>query len=135
MGLLHNFCEPELTSLWERSVISMVSVRWNNSTHSKGIDECSVGNRKSTGAHQRPLHSERLTVRCEISSFVVLDLYFFEDKECVAINPLALELDIYSLAHHLCKMLIFYKPRSVTPGNNKTFCRGINNDGERKCKK
>ena len=24
------------------------------------------------------------------------------------INPLALELDIYSLAHHLCKMLIFY---------------------------
>jgi hypothetical protein len=36
------------------------------------------------------------------------------------INPLALELDIYSLAHHLCKMLIFYHLNqntdvSVTP--------------------
>ena len=31
--------------------------------------------------------------------------------------PLALELDIYSLQHHLCKMLIFYEPRRVTLGN------------------
>ena len=29
-------------------------------------------------------------------------------------NPLALELDIYSLAHHLCKTLIFYEPRRTT---------------------
>jgi len=28
-------------------------------------------------------------------------------------NPLALELDIYSLAHHLCKMSIFYEPRRI----------------------
>jgi hypothetical protein len=39
----------------------------------------------------------------------------------VCLNPLALELDIYSLAHHLCKMLIFYEPRSVTLGNTRHF--------------
>ena len=27
------------------------------------------------------------------------------------------KLDIYSLAHHLCKMLVFYEPRRVTLGN------------------
>ena len=36
-------------------------------------------------------------------------------------NPLALELDIYSLAHHLCKMCIFYEPRRVTLGNTRHF--------------
>ena len=36
-------------------------------------------------------------------------------------NPLALELDIYSLAHHLCKMWIFYEPRRVTLGNTRHF--------------
>ena len=36
-------------------------------------------------------------------------------------NPLALELDIYSSAHHLCKMLIFYEPRRVTLGNTRHF--------------
>jgi hypothetical protein len=36
-------------------------------------------------------------------------------------NPLALELDIYSLAHHLCKMWIFYEPIRVTLGNTRHF--------------
>jgi len=36
-------------------------------------------------------------------------------------NPLALELDIYSLARHLCKMWIFYEPRRVTLGNTRHF--------------
>jgi hypothetical protein len=31
--------------------------------------------------HQRPLHSERLTVRCGIASFGVLGSYLFQDKE------------------------------------------------------
>ena len=31
--------------------------------------------------HQRPLHSERLTVWCGIASFGVLGPYFFEDNE------------------------------------------------------
>ena len=39
----------------------------------------------------------------------------------LVINPLALELDIYSLAHHLCKMRIFYEPRRVTLGNTRHF--------------
>ena len=39
----------------------------------------------------------------------------------VLFNPLALELDIYSSAHHLCKMLIFYEPRRVTSGNTRHF--------------
>ena len=29
-------------------------------------------------------------------------------------NPLALELDTYIVAHHLCKMLIYYGPKNVT---------------------
>jgi len=37
------------------------------------------------------------------------------------INPLALELDIYSLAHYLFKMWIFYEPRRVTLGNTRNF--------------
>jgi hypothetical protein len=36
-------------------------------------------------------------------------------------NPLALELDIYSLAHHLCKMWIFCEPRRLTLGNTRHF--------------
>ena len=43
------------------------------------------------------------------------------DKWGACFNPLALELDIYSLAHHLCKMCIFYEPRSVTLGNTRHF--------------
>jgi len=37
------------------------------------------------------------------------------------INPLGLELDIYSLAHHLCAMWIFYEPRRVTLRNTRRF--------------
>ena len=33
------------------------------------------------------------------------------------INPLTLELNIYSLAHYLCKVGIFHEPRRVTLGN------------------
>jgi hypothetical protein len=43
------------------------------------------------------------------------DAKTFEVGGTVAtINPLAVELDIYSLAHHLCKMLIFYERRKAT---------------------
>ena len=37
------------------------------------------------------------------------------------LNPLALELDIYSLVHRLCKMWIFYEPRGVTLGYTRHF--------------
>jgi len=36
--------------------------------------------------YQRPLHSERLTILCGISSFGVLDPYFFEDNEGAAVT-------------------------------------------------
>jgi len=39
------------------------------------------------------------------------------------VNPLALELNIYSLAHHLCKMWIFYEPRRATLGNTRYFVK------------
>ena len=39
----------------------------------------------------------------------------------ISINPLALELDIYSLAQHLCTMWIFYEPRRVTLGDTWHF--------------
>ena len=41
--------------------------------------------------------------------------------KCDAFNRFAPEPDIYSLAHHLCKMWIFYEPRSVTLGNTWHF--------------
>jgi len=45
-----------------------------------------------------------------IQSFV-LQLQIYSRHICLenmhVFNPLALELDIYSLAHHLCKMWIF----------------------------
>jgi len=47
------------------------------------------------------------------------------------INPLTLELDIYSLAHHLCKMWIFYEHKMYKIRKYTTFCGGINEDGER----
>ena len=36
--------------------------------------------------HQRPFHSERLTVWCGIASFGVLGPYFFEDNEGAAVT-------------------------------------------------
>ena len=57
------------------------------------------------------------------------------DGQTQMINPLALELYIYSLVHHLCNMWIFCEPKNVTLGNKSTFCGGINEDGERKSKK
>jgi len=38
------------------------------------------------GLHQRPLHSERLTVWCGIASFGVLGPYYFEDNEGSAVT-------------------------------------------------
>jgi len=49
--------------------------------------------------------------------------------------PLALELDIYSLSHHLCKMWIFYEPRRVALGNTRHFVEELTEDGDRKSKK
>jgi len=47
--------------------------------------------------------------------------YFLEHSRMNLFNPLVLELDIYSLAHHLCKMLILYEPRKLKLGNTRHF--------------
>jgi hypothetical protein len=50
------------------------------------------------------------------------DLKKYEKLEAqlqICLNPLALELDIYSLTQHLCKMRIFHEQRSVTLGNTR----------------
>ena len=47
--------------------------------------------------------------------------YFDSLLSNIVFNPLALELDIYSLAHRLCKMLIFYEPRRIALGNTQHF--------------
>jgi len=60
------------------------------------------------------------------------DLIKYSDTNLVLLtffNPLVLELDIYNLAYHLCKLWIFYK--SKKNGNfmkYMTFCREINWD-------
>jgi len=49
---------------------------------------------------------------------------FESHASTILFNPLALELDNYSLAHHLCKMWIFYEPRRATSGNTRHFVEG-----------
>jgi len=44
-----------------------------------------------------------------------------QEHTIYTINPLALELYIYSLANRLCKMWISYEPRNVTSGNTRHF--------------
>jgi len=59
--------------------------------------------------HQHPLHSERLTVWCEIASFGVLGPYFFEDNEGAAINV--------TFEHYVAMLRNFCEP--------ELHCRGI----------
>jgi len=51
----------------------------------------------------------------------LLICFFISACVCTHINRLALELDIYGLAHHLCKMRLFYEPSRVTLGNTRHF--------------
>jgi hypothetical protein len=44
------------------------------------------GTQNPKGLHQRPLHSDKLTVRCGIASFGDLGPYFFEDNEGAAVS-------------------------------------------------
>ena len=67
---------------------------------------------------------DRVEYKCNITLQLHLGLYKYSDTfrdSHTYINPLALELDIYSLAHRLCKMWIFYEPRKLTLGNTRTF--------------
>jgi len=51
--------------------------------------------------HQRPLHSERLTVWCGIASFGVLGPYFFEDNEGAAVTVTS---EYYvAMLHNFCE--------------------------------
>jgi len=52
--------------------------------------------------HQRPLHSERLTVWCGIASVGVLGPYFFEDDEGVAVTVTS--------ERHVVMLSIFCEP-------------------------
>ena len=46
--------------------------------------------------HQRPLHSERLTVCCGIASFGVLGPYFFADNEGAAVTVTSKQWQCYA---------------------------------------
>ena len=48
-----------------------------------------------------------------------MDFSFSHVKEVYTINPLALELDISIVAHHLCKMWVLYDPKKVTLWNTR----------------
>jgi len=47
VAMLHNLYEPELRH-HGINLISIVSARWSNNPHSKGINECSAGNVSTT---------------------------------------------------------------------------------------
>ena len=75
-------------------------------------------------------------LRLRIHNYVILYIESVVMSELLPMapgffKPLALELDIHSLAHHLCK--IWTKKGNIR--KYKTFCGGINEDGERKSKK
>jgi hypothetical protein len=63
----------------------------------------------------------------QTSVFLALDVVsvspntFVEIFRSVDFNPLVLELDIYSLAHNLCKMWLLYEPKRVTLRNRRHF--------------
>ena len=65
-------------------------------------------------------HVERKVVNWKCIHNMWIELITKDDIKTY-INHLALELDIYSLAHHLRKMWIFYEPRRVTFGNTRHF--------------
>jgi len=57
------------------------------------------------------------------------------DRSRIQFNPLALELDIYSLAHHLCSNVNILLTKKGNIRKYTIFCGGINKDGERKSEK
>jgi len=69
---------------------------------------------------QEPLVTLVTSTQQSSSSHVQVNILFAK-LQISLINPLVLELDIYSLAHHLCKMWIFYEPGRVTLGNTRHF--------------
>ena len=64
---------------------------------------------------------DKTIMQCLDTAVVYLLVHLCDMFSYYGINPLALELVIYSLAHHLCKMWIFYEPRRVTLGNTRHF--------------
>ena len=52
----------------------------------------------------------------------------------IYINPLALEMDICSLSHHLCKDVNILRTKKGNIRKYTTFCERINEDGDRKSK-
>ena len=77
--------EQLLEMLNEGSVINTVLMTDEAHFHLSGYvnkqNYCYWAPENPQELHQRPLHSERLTVWCGIASFGVLDPYFFEDNE------------------------------------------------------
>ena len=68
--------------------------------------------------------TERLgTISVYVTVYIIRNLAItvIERASKWLFNPLVVELYLYSLAHHLCKMLIFYEPRRVTLGNTQHF--------------
>jgi hypothetical protein len=76
-----------------------------------------------TGSHSLNKKNHSLTKTTATQNIAYVPGHILEANKLRygSFNPLALELDIYSLAHHLCKILIFYEPRSVTLGNARHF--------------
>ena len=120
--------DTERQMKWDyESRVGMVGVRWTIvCTPRVGVGECRRGEKITTSmrsatltqflsySHTPATHSP--CVGCMCKSVTTLWLY-----SGVPFNPLALELDIYSLARHLCKTWIFYEPRRGTLGNTRHF--------------
>ena len=93
---------------------------------------CLINTGGSSPGVRRPLleaHLKPHVVPGLRTSGVIPSFYHYALMQCTcttvcvrdSFNPLALLLDIYSLAHRLCKMGIFYEPRRVTLGNTRHF--------------
>ena len=81
----------------------------NNTTQRKKLRDCGVLKTNEISRHKVKEDHAKSWVT-EASS-----------RKRAPLNPLTLELNIYSLAHHLRKMWIFYKPIRITLRNTRHF--------------
>ena len=101
------------------------------STTFSGIRSCFPGilvnYGENTPLHVVPLHVAIFRNINAVSKDFLCCLQCFCQNTEMPINPLAMEMDIEIVAHHLCKIWMFYEPKSNVM-KYTTFCRGINWD-------
>jgi hypothetical protein len=113
-------------SLWQMQVVSFLYIiipcqaRLHNCEKPLLASSCLSVRMKQLSSHWTDFH-EIMFVNFLRKSVEMVQVSLKYDKNKGYFNPLAQGLDIYSLAHHLCKMWIFYESSGVTLRNTRHF--------------